>query len=1123
MSESPERSAAVSPEAKRALLARLLREKSGAANGDASSSFVHKMIDAQASRTPDGVAVAGGDRRLTYRELAHRSDGFAARLRAGGIRRGDRVAVALDRTPELVVALVGVLKAGAAYVPLDPTHPRARLAYQLDDARASLLLTTRALRDALPDCSARVICLDAPAEAGGPVDASPAAPSALSPDDLAYVLYTSGSTGRPKGAMITHRGLSNYLGWASRAYEAGAGHGAPVHSPISFDLTVTSLFAPLVSGGRVDLLEDGPGVEALADALLADPGYSLVKLTPAHLDLLAHRLGPGGAAGRARFFVVGGEQLTADQVAFWRQHAPETAIINEYGPTETVVGCCTFRVPADGELAGAIAIGKPIAQTKLYVLDRLMRPVPLGVAGELYIGGAGVARGYLGRPGLTAEKFVPDPLSGVAGARLYRSGDLARWRPDGQLEFLGRIDGQVKVRGYRIELGEIEAVLRDDPAVRAAAVVAREDTPGEKRLVAYLATDAGRGLDAEPIRARLREALPEYMVPAAFVGLDALPLSPNGKVDRDALPAPEAIRASAGAAYAPPRGPVEEAISGMWSELLAVDRVGVHDHFFDLGGHSLLATRLLARVRGTFAVETSLREFLDQPTVAGLARLVDRELAAGSGLEAPPMRPSPRGGPLPASFAQQRLWFLDQMDPGSPLYNVPLAVHLDGPLDVAALRRAIHEVVRRHEVLRTTFASDGGVPTQVIAPTLDVPVEVADLSGLPEPERQAEASKRVEAEARRPFDLARGPLVRAGLLRLADREHIAWVMLHHIASDGWSLAVLTREVAAAYEAFRLGRPSPLPEPTLQYADFAAWQRGWLSGDVLDRHLAYWTGQLAGVPDLELPTDRPRRAHSACPGGRRSVELPRSTLDELRAIGRQEGATLFMTILAAFDVLLGRYSGQADFAVGTPIAGRTRSEVEDLIGCFINSLVLRADLSGDPSFLELLRRVRASALGAYAHQELPFERIVSALQSDRREVGRTPLFRCMFALQNAPPPPLESTDMVLRPLDLETGLAKFDLTLFAVETEAGLDLSMEYDADLFDGATVDRMLGHLRVLLDGIAEDPGRRVGLLPMMTEAERRGLMADDGEPDDLSGLSDAEVDAMLSGLSLGEGAIDE
>jgi hypothetical protein len=648
-----------------------------------------------------------------------------------------------------------------------------------------------------------------------------------------------------------------------------------------------------------------------------------------------------------------------------------------------------------------------------------------------------------------------------------------------------------------------------------AAALARDDPSGDRRLVAYLTACEGADIDGDELRCQLRESLPEYMIPSTFVVVDALPLTPNGKIDRRALPALEPDRAPSSEDSVRPRGPIEEALVEIWGELFSRRRVGVLHNFFELGGHSLVAARLLARLRDTFGVELSLREFFDAPTVASLSRLIERELAAGVGLVAPPIRPVGRDRPLPASFAQHRLWFLDQLEPGSAAYNVPVAVRLVGELDAPSLGRALNEVVRRHEILRTTFVSRTGIPHQVIAPSFHLLLPVTDLSALPEVERRAESERRLREEARLPFDLARGPLIRAGLLRLGDREHVLHLTVHHIAADGWSMDILTREAAALYEAFRRGEISPLPEPALQYADYTAWQRHWLQGEVLRTQLDYWKRQLAGVSTLRLSTDRPRPAASTGRGGARSLLLPTTLLVALQALGRHERATLFMTLLAAFEVLLHRYSGQDDVAVGTPIAGRTRSEIESLIGLFINTLVLRVDLSGNPSFRELLRRTREVVLGAYAHQDLPFEQLVGVLHPERH-ASRTPLFQVMFALQNAPPPS-KSPELELTPIDADSGTAKFDLTLIAAEDERGLQTNLEFSSDLFEPATADHMLGHFRALLEGIAADPDQPIGSLPMLLDEERRlllGQAGDEGVDDlasELDDLSDVNPDSFL------------
>ncbi|HEX5870945.1 MAG TPA: condensation domain-containing protein, partial [Longimicrobium sp.] len=693
--------------------------------------------------------------------------------------------------------------------------------------------------------------------------------------------------------------------------------------------------------------------------------------------------------------------------------------------------------------------------------------------------GRGLARGYLGRPALTAEKFVPDPFGREPGGRMYRTGDRVRWTAGGTLEYLGRLDEQVKVRGFRIELGEVEAALRRHDGVRECVVVVREDEPGERRLVGYVVGDA----DAEALRVHLRRTLPEYMVPAAFVALEALPLTPNGKLDRAALPAPEVAAPQDG--YVAPRTPVEEVLAGIWEDVLRVERVGAEENFFALGGHSLLATVVLAGIEEVFGIRVPLTTFFETPTVGGLAAAVETLRRAGLP-PLPPVVPVERTGPPPLSFAQERLWFLDRLQPDSPFYSIPLAWRLHGPLDPRALERALGEVVRRHESLRTTFPEVDGVPVQDVAPFAGFILPVEDLSGLDEEARTAETDRRTAAEAARPYTLATGPLFRASLLRLGAEEHVLLVSVHHAVSDGWSMGVFFRELSALYGAFRAGRPSPLPEPAVQYADYAAWQRGQLGAEVLDRQVAWWKARLAGAPALlELPTDRPRPAVQSYRGATERIDLSDALREALEALGRREGATPYMVMLAAFQVLLSRYSGSDDVVVGSPIAGRTRREVEGLIGFFVNTLVLRTDLSGDPTFREVLRRVREVTLGAYDHQEVPFERLVAELQPERT-LSHSPLFQVMLT-----PDGIETLQEHLPGLrtgrvEARRATSKFDLTL-GISTEPGdFHAVLEYSTDLFERATIQRMLRHLERVLQAAAANADLRLSRLELPDEAER-------------------------------------
>ncbi len=1401
---------------------------------------LHGLIAAQVERTPEAVAVEYGDARLTYAELSRRSDGLARHLRGLGVGAGDLVGLAAERSLDMVVGLLGILKAGGAYVPFDPSYPAERLAYMLEDSRIEVLLTQSGLREGLPEMPAslrHLVELDGPE----PLDGIALAAGTAIPEGPAYAIYTSGSTGRPKGAAVPHRGIVNRLLWMQEAYGLDASDRVLQKTPFSFDVSVWEFFWPLIAGARLVMAPPGAHQDAGRLAgLIRERGITILHFVPSMLQIFLDQEGLEAACAGVRRVFASGEALPFELKERFLDRLPGVELHNLYGPTEASVDV-TWHACTRGGRRRSVPIGRPVANTSIVILDRHLTPVPVGVPGELHIGGVQLAIGYLGRPELTAERFIPDGLAAVPGGRLYKTGDLARFRPDGEVEFLGRLDHQVKIRGVRIELGEIESALAGHPAVRETVVVARAGD-GDARLVAYLVPLGDAVPSTAELRAFLRETLPEAMVPSAFVVLPALPLNPSGKVDRKALPAPGISgtgRPEMERAYEAPRDPLEARLAGLWTELLGglgVERVGIHDNFFELGGDSIqgamLANRLqrelgsivyvmalfdaptvaelaaylrttypdaVARLGGEAAVErpadeavlipageaeeelraavsrrlgrgapgaglsrpyagprlpralfllspfrsgsTLLRVMLaghprlfappelellafatmserrraysgrngfaaegllravmelrgcdaagareiigaaeesgaeaaeiyarlqewaggrlivdktpsyalDLPTLAraeeifaapfyvhlvrhpratidsyvearmdrayqefpfepaeqaetiwrlghrnilehlarvpagrqhrllfedlvkspgpameslsrflglefepamldpyqgermtdglhagtrmmgdpkfhehrgidasvadrwresagaGRLRPETRELAADLGYPSPAgeafaLRAIPReaGAPLPLSFAQERLWFLVQLDPESAAYNMPGAIHLAGTLDVAALAASFAEVRRRHEVLRTVFPAVQGRPIPQVVPAGQASaLPLIDVSGLPAEAQEEERRRLALEEGRRAFDLARGPMLRTSLLRLGAQEHVLLLTMHHIASDGWTIGILIRELEALYRAFSRRLPSPLPELPLQYADYAGWQRRWLDGPALEEHLTYWRRRLAGkLPPLEMPTDRPRPALLTAHGARLSRTVPGAATEEVRAWSQREGVTLFLTLLAGFNALLSRYTGQEDLLLGIPIANRNRLEAEGLIGFFLNMVAQRTDVSGDPPFRELLARVSAGFLGSTPHQEVPFEKLVEDLQPER-DLSRTPIFQVQFSLQNTPTQALELPGLTLTPLENHNRTTKFDFTVFLFDEPGGLRTTLEYNVDLFDEATIDRLLRHWETLLTGAVASPGLTVGELPMLTGEERGQLLTAWNAPD--------------------------
>ncbi|MBZ5509519.1 MAG: amino acid adenylation domain-containing protein, partial [Acidobacteriia bacterium] len=1050
--------------------------------------WIHEMFEDRAVAAPAALAVEFGPERLSYSELNKRANQLAHYLRKMGVGPEVRVAVCMERNLELVISLMAVVKAGGAYVPVDPDYPAERIAFMLEDAEAPVILSQANCARAVASATGKVVVVDAEwpriskESAGNPG-------IAMDPENLVYVIYTSGSTGRPKGAMNVHKGLRNRLLWMQHMYGLDESDRVLQKTPFSFDVSVWEFFWPLAVGAGLVVARPGghQDPEYLGETI-QKCSVTTLHFVPSMLKVFLES-GAVEHCGSLRRIICSGEALGPDVAKKCLEQVP-AELHNLYGPTEASIDVTYWHCqPSDN----GVPIGRPISNIQTYVLDEQMNLSPTGVAGELYLGGVGLARGYWHRSELTAEKFVPDPLSSEAGSRLYRTGDWARWRPNGSLEYIGRRDEQVKLRGNRIELGEIETALRQHPKIKDAAVVLNQDAAGEKRLAAYLVSNEGQIPSQAHLRKYLAEKMPEYMVPAVYIQLAELPLSPNGKLDRRRLPAISAEHILAENVYVAPTSPIEELLARIWEDVLGLKKIGAQANFFALGGHSLLVTRVTARIRDVFKVDVPLRRLFESPTIASLSQVIEAAMQAKkSGEEhatpVPELEQVARRGYLPLSFAQQRLWFLNQLTPGDTSYNVPGAVQIEGPLDVNALEKSLQEIMQRHEVLRTAFIEIEGEPRQVVEDSLQLQLKHISLISVAAEQREAEVLRLAEEEAQQPFDLGHAPMFRASLLRCGEENHVLLLTLHHIASDGWSLGILVRELSTYYEAFANGRPCLMPSLPIQYADFSVWQRKWLSGAILENQVAYWKQQLQGAPPaLELPTDRPRPPVQTTNGAQLDASLGADVAAALKVFAREQGVTVFMTLLAAFQSLLYRYTGQDDILVGTPIAGRTRIETEGLIGCFVNTLVMKTEFADDVSFAGLMPQIKETTLEAYAHQDLPFEKLVDEL-APQRDLSRSPLFQVMFALQNLPSSELRLGEARLRIMELGTRQANFELELVQSEVDSGrIQGHLEYNTDLFESSTIDRMLGHYRVLLQALLTKPAQPISMLPLLAEQERQ------------------------------------
>jgi amino acid adenylation domain-containing protein len=1028
---------------------------------------LHQLIAQQAEARPANPAVVWGNTELTYAELNARANQMARHLLQLGVQKQDLVGVCMRRSPDIVVAMLGIWKAAAAYVPLDPQYPPERLRFMLEDADAKVVITEEGLTGCIGKTAATILCLErdqAKIEQQGREEISVRAGSG----QVAYLIYTSGSSGIPKGVMLSHRNAVSFVEWAKRTFTPEEFSGVLAATSVCFDLSIFELWATLACGGTVVLADDVLGWWESMRRGETSARVRLINTVPSAISRLIEQ---GRLPDEVITVNLAGEALKAELVAELAQAGNLRRINNLYGPTETT----TYSTWTTVKEQGKVTVGRGVGNTRLYVMDQELGLSPMGAVGELYIAGAGVGCGYWKRAGLTAERFFPDPYTKAEGTRMYRTGDLVRWNNAGQMEYLGRADQQVKVRGFRIELGEIEACLNGHEAVRENVVVVKE-LGFEKQIVAYAALKPEVKIGEEQLRAYLQQHLPRYMVPSQFVIVEGLPKTPNGKIDRKKLPDP---------VHAPvigrkPWNETEEVLTAIWAQVLHLDQVGVEENFFDLGGHSLLATQAMSRIRQVFGADLQLRLLLENPTIAELALQLEKKTRTA----ASPLRPYPAEQRRRLSFAQERLWFLSRYETGASLYNVPAVLRLRGPLDKGILQAALQEIIARHEVLRTSFSEINGIAIQNIAPAAHLSMPLLETT---EPELPGALRRHASIQ----FDLTTGPLIRAFLFEPGNEDHVLLVVFHHIVCDGWSLGVMLQELAALYNAFSRADASPLEPLAIQYADFAAWQREFVAGDLLEKQLSYWKLRLDGIGPLNLPTDRPYPVDRKYSGASAQALIAKPVVEQLKSFSRRQGATLFMTLLTAFKVLLRRYTGQTDIAVGSPIANRTGLDTEPLIGFFVNTLVLRSALPSDCSIAELLQQVREISLQAYAHQDIPFERLVEILDPARSH-GHTPLIQAMFALQNTPLPNPPWNGMEVTQWMLETGTAKFDLTLAACESDGQLELSLEYSTELFDAERMERLLQHYQAILKAFIVSPGQRVGEIEILSAAEKEQLLVE-------------------------------
>lgn len=1079
---------------------------------------IHKLFEEQVNKSPNSIAVVHKNAKLTYQELNEKANQLAVLLRELGVSKGEFVGIFKERDINFVIAIIAIYKAGGAYVPIDSTYPSSRIKYMLSNSEVKFILTDFSLLTVLTDLIddnyklKSIVCLDEITAKKTQLTYNKELTiydklnfihlpkenieSVNEGVDPAYMIYTSGSTGLPKGTIIRHDGAINHIYAQFDELDLRSEFCFLQSAPSSTDISVWQFLAPLLIGGKTIIVDiETVAIPEKLFKVIKSESITVVELVPALfgglLDYTCQLSSEERELPDLKWMMLSGESVSIKWLNKWLEIYPRIRIVNAYGPTEAADDITQFIVNKPlPENQRTVPIGKPLANLNLYILDDQMKLLPIGAPGEICVSGIGVGAGYWKNEEKTKLSFVPNQFANakknLPGNRrdlIYKTGDLGRWLPDGNIEFLGRIDQQVKIRGFRVELGEVEALISQHPNIRENLVVVNQEKIGNMQLIAYIVVKTQPVPSINELRSFLKEKLPDHMIPSIFIILESLPLAPSGKVDRKALPKPDVINSEVSSSFVAPRYPVEEVLTGIWGQVLSVSQIGIHDNFFELGGHSLLATQIISRIRKTFELDIPLQRLFEFPTIAELAKNIQE--SSHQSISAS-IKPVPRDGNLPLSFAQARLWLLEQLDPNSGIYNMPAKVRLVGELDVEALERSINEIIRRHEVLRTSITSVDGQPLPVIVPDVQIKISVVDLRESPKAEQEAEIQHLSIKEFQLAFDLTQVPLLRCKLLQLEEQEYILLFTIHHIVFDGWSKGILIREIAELYTAFAVGESSRLAALPVQYADFAVWQRQYLQGERLKTLLSYWKQQLANLAVLQLPTIRSRVEVKTNRGASHSFMIPTSVVQEVRSLSLRAGVTLFMTLLASFKILLQRYCNQDDIVVGTDVANRNQAEIEQLIGFFVNLLVLRTDLSGNPTFLELLQRVRTKTLGAYAHQDIPFDELVRELQPERDLNNTIPLFQVLFVLQNTPDSALELPGLSLNLLEVEDRNARFDLALFITETDQGIEGKWQYNADLFAQDTITKFTSHWQTLINSIITQPQSRISTLDMFTEAEK-------------------------------------